>query len=43
MSVLFDKKLSEKYYFIVLFGSNSRGVNIAWRELWENKLENKLE
>ena len=43
MSVLFDKKLSEKCYFIVLFDSNSRGVNIAWRELWENKLENKLE
>ena len=30
MSVLFDKSLWKKYYFIVLFVSNSRAVSIVF-------------
>ena len=34
VSVLFDKKPLEKYYFIELFGSNSEGENIVFMYLY---------
>ena len=35
ISVSFDENF-RKYYFTVMNGSNSGGLNIVWYELWEN-------